>query len=96
MLRVGGVSVFGYGYIHDSIPRSGVGRHPITMVPEIMSTSSNRRIVAKFGKSIYVEPFLSKSAVTSLFLVKDAIPELWLNVDASTIEIIERAVIMYR
>ena len=95
MLRIGGVSVFGCGYVHDSMPRSGVGRPPVTMTPTDASAGRSRYVTAKFGKSTYVEPFLSRSAVPGLFLVKDAMPELWTNVDANTIEIMERAVIMY-
>jgi DNA-directed RNA polymerase subunit K/omega len=95
MLKVGGVSMFGCGYVHDSMPRSGVGRPPVTMTLTNVPGSATRYVTAKFGKSTYVEPFLSRSAVPGLFLVKDAMPELWANVDANTIEIMERAVIMY-
>ena len=95
MLKVGGVSMFGCGYVHDSMPRSGVGRPPVTMTLTSVPGNATRYVTAKFGKSTYVEPFLSRSAVPGLFLVKDAMPELWANVDANTVEIMERAVIMY-
>ena len=95
MLRFGGVSTFGCGYVHDSMPRSGVGREPVTMTLGGPNGTPGLSVIAKFGKSTYVEPFLSRSAIPNLFLVKDAMPELWANVDASTVSIMERAVIMY-
>ena len=58
------------------------------------SMAGPKEVVATFGKSTYVEPFLSREAIQGLILVRDAMPEVWVEVDSSTIAIMERAVIM--
>lgn len=94
MLRSSGVPVFGCGYVHDSMPQSGVGREPVTMIPVRTGVGTGRQVVARFGKSTYVEPFLSRASLPNLVLVRDAMPELWANVDSGTAAIMERAVLM--
>lgn len=89
-----GVAVFGCGFVHDAMPRSGVGSGQVGMKPVNSRRTSGSDIVAKFGKSTYIEPYLSRSAVKGLFLVKDEMPTLWKSVDSNTVEIMERAVIM--
>lgn len=90
-----GVTVFGCGFVHDSMPRGGVGEGRTTMVPRNGRRASGSDIVSTFGKSTYIEPYLSRSSIPGLFLVKDEMPTLWRGVDSNTIEIMERAVIMY-
>ncbi len=90
-----GVTVFGCGFVHDSMPRHGVGEGCATMKPKNGKRASGSDIVATFGKSQYIEPYLSRSSVPGLFLVKDEMPTLWKSVDSNTVEIMERAVIMY-
>lgn len=45
------VTVFGCGFVHDSMPRSGVGHGSVTMVPVNKRRSSGSDIIAKLGKS---------------------------------------------
>lgn len=90
-----GVTVFGCGFVHDSMPLLGVGSGCVTMKPKNKRRSSGSDIIATFGKSTYVEPYLSRSSIRGLFLVKDEMPSLWRSVDSNTVEIMERAVIMY-
>ncbi|KAL9122248.1 MAG: hypothetical protein Q9187_001200 [Circinaria calcarea] len=94
MLRTNGVKMFGCGFVHDAMPRSGIGREPVTMRSKNAARSSSAEVVSTFGKSTYVEPYLSRSHVPGLVLIKDAMPELWKAVDSNTIAIMERAVIM--
>ena len=89
-----GITDLGYGFIHDSIPASGIGRSPVTIRPRGSRIGPNSEIIATFGKSTYIEPFLSRSSVLGLVLVKDEMPTLWRMVDSTTIEIMERAVII--
>lgn len=93
-LSSSGVPVFGCGYIHDYMPKSGVGSGPVTM------KLSRRRgekpvVVSKFGKSTYTEPLLLSNSVSNLRPIRESMPDLWGNVDSSTHPIMSRAVIMY-
>jgi hypothetical protein len=94
MLRSNGVKMFGCGFVHDAMPRSGVGREPVVMMSRNTARSSSAEVVSTFGKSRYVEPYLSRSQVPGLVLVRDAMPEVWKGVDSNTVAIMERAVIM--
>ncbi|OAP53944.1 hypothetical protein AYL99_11824 [Fonsecaea erecta] len=94
MLRTEGVPMFGCGFVHDAMPRSGIGRGRVTIRPAGTGRISRSDIISTFGKSTYVEPFLSRSGVPGLVLVKDAMPELWKTVDSNTYDIMDRAVIM--
>lgn len=65
------------------------------MKPRNGSRALSSDMISTFGKSMYVEPYLSRSSVPGLVLVKDAMPKLWMTVEPNTIEIMERAVIMF-
>lgn len=58
------------------------------------ATDEARTVIATFGKSTYKEPYISRSSIDSLVLVKDAMPDLWRNVDETASEIMSGAVIM--
>jgi hypothetical protein len=88
-----GIKCYGCGFVHDGMDINPVGSPPVTMVRR-RSSNSNEQVVATFGKSTYVEPFLSFRSVPGLKLVKDALKDVWQNVDPTTIEIMNRAVIM--
>lgn len=88
-----GVKCYGCGYIHDGMTSQTVGNKPITMTRRT-SIDMKEQVVATFGKSTYVEPFLSFNAVMGLKMVKDVLKDVWRNVDPGTIDIMERAVIM--
>ena len=60
------VSMFGCGFVHDSISMTPIG-------PGRQSSSIIR---ATFGKSTYIEPYLSKASIPGLVLVKDGMPSL--------------------
>ena len=94
MLRTNNIPVFGCGFVHDAMPRSGVGRPPATMVLEGIGMVTNKVVRSTFGKSTYVEPFLSMGAVQNMILVRKAMPEMWSKVDENTHDIMDRAVIM--
>ena len=70
------MSVFGCGYVHDAMPRAGVGQSPITTVLVKPTSSIAKEVIATFGKSTYREPFLSMSAVHGMSLAKNAIPDM--------------------
>lgn len=88
-----GVKCYGCGFVHDGMDRNEIGTPPVTMVRR-RSSNSNEQVIARFGKSTYVEPFLSFRSVPGLKLVKDVLKDVWRNVDVATVEIMERAVIM--
>ncbi|KAL7900223.1 hypothetical protein HDV64DRAFT_290800, partial [Trichoderma sp. TUCIM 5745] len=69
-MMVDGVSIIGCGFIHDSMIA--------TMKPMYNDRGSLMGIVVKFGKSTYVELYLSKSMVQGLILAKDEMPSVWL------------------
>lgn len=94
-LRSGGVPTFGCDFVHDAMPRSGVGREPVTMKPRNGNRASSSDIISTFGKSTYVEPYLSRSSAPGLVLVRDAMPDLWRTVDSNTVDVMDRAVIMF-
>ncbi|KAK7937812.1 uncharacterized protein PG986_014680 [Apiospora aurea] len=94
-LRIEGVQLFGCGFVHDSMSAGGVGSGMVTMRIKGQRRGPTACVEDKFGKSTYIEPYLSRSSVPGLVLVKDAMPELWSGVDANTMSIMERAVIMY-
>jgi hypothetical protein len=94
MLRANNIPIFGCGYVHDAMPQRGVGHDPVTMKVRKSGLTTHKEVIATFGKSVYTEPFLSMSAVENMSLVKNAMPDMWMNVDANTVEIMERAVIM--
>jgi hypothetical protein len=88
------VSVYGCGFVHDNMPMKGVGNQPVTM--NVIKSSSGRSYVKTvFGKSTYEEPILRMNSVENLHKVRDTFPEIWSDVDSSTIEIMDRAVLMY-
>jgi hypothetical protein len=92
-LRNEGVKLYGCGFVHDSMINT-VGKDPVTMKLKDNRLGTNSHVIATFGKSTYIEPFLKMTVVPGLVLVKDAIPELWERVDTNTVEIMDRAVIM--
>jgi hypothetical protein len=55
MLRSNGVPMFGCGFVHEAMPRLGVGRAPVMIEPSGGDRSSNTDIVSAFGKSTYRE-----------------------------------------
>ena len=59
-------STLGCGFVHDSISMTPIG-------PGRQSSSIIR---ATFGKSTYIEPYLSKASIPGLVLVKDDMPSL--------------------
>lgn len=92
-LMKNGVNCYGCGFVHDDMDEKPVGTKPVTMVRR-MSTTSNEQVIATFGKSTYVEPFLSFRSVAGMKLVKDMLKDVWMGVDTGTIDIMKRAVIM--
>lgn len=88
-----GVKCYGCGFVHDGMNDKAVGKEPVTMTRRT-STDTNEQVVANFGKSTYVEPFLSMRSVSGMKLVKDVLKDVWKNVDSGTIDIMNRAVIM--
>ena len=92
-LRNERVPVFGCGFVHDGIDTS-VGKDPVTMKIKDKNTGRNITVAATFGKSTYVEPYMKRCMVDGLVLVKDAMPDVWERVDSSTVEIMDRAVIL--
>lgn len=93
MLRAEGVSMYGCGFVHDSMTGS-VGRQPVTMKIKDKNRGTSSEVISTFGKSTYVEPFMKMSMMQGLVLIKDVMPDLWERVDSNTIEIMDRAVIM--
>ena len=93
-LMSSGVSLYGCGFVHDKMPKKGVGIPPVSM-NLVTSVGSRSFVRTEFGKSVYEEPILRMSSVKNLHMVKHVFPELWTDVDASTIEIMSRAVLMY-
>ena len=94
-LMLSGVNVFGCGYIHDNMHTGVVGSRPASMtVRKSSGIRGPTAVVSSFGKSTYVEPFLSMRSIKGLRLVKDAQPDVWSNVDTSTYDIMSRAVVM--
>lgn len=93
-LRASNVSMYGCGFVHDNMPMKGVGITPVTM--NVVKNEGRVAFVrTEFGKSVYEEPILRRNSVKSMHPVRDVFPELWSDVDASTIEIMSRAVLMY-
>lgn len=88
-----GVTAYGCGFVHDNMPSKGVGIKPVTMCVE-RNKSGIPVVRTVFGKSTYVEPILLLNSVKNLHPVKSVMSDVWSDVDASTIEIMNRAVIM--
>lgn len=93
MFMKNGVSCYGCGFVHDGMDEKPVGTKPATMVRRA-STNSNEQVIATFGKSTYVEPFLSFRSVAGMRSIKDVLKDVWMSVDSGTIDIMRRAVIM--
>jgi hypothetical protein len=93
LLTRSGVMCYGCGFVHDGMDDRTIGTKPVAMVRR-MSTSQGSQVVTTFGKSTYVEPFLSFRSVLGLRLIKDSLKDIWQNVDAATIDSMNRAVIM--
>ena len=89
MLKSAAVPVFGCGYVHDDMPESGVGEKPVTM------EHRGNTVIAIFGRSTWIEPFLGFNAVSGLSLMKEILPEVWENVDTELTAVMERAVILH-
>jgi uncharacterized membrane protein len=70
------VAVFGCGFIHDAILRSGVGRHLINIKLVNPGLDKKKFVQAVFGKSIYIEPFLSISTIIGITPIKKSIPDI--------------------
>ena len=93
-LRNSGVTTIGCGFVHDNMPRLGVGFPPVTM--NLVRDENGFPVVRSvFGKSVWIEPILLTNSVTGLISIEKAIPDVWRNVDSSTTQIMSRAVIMY-
>lgn len=92
-LKRAGIDCYGCGFVHDGMGDGIVGSPPVTMTRR-RSPGPTQQVVATFGKSTYVEPFLSIRSVSGLKLVREMLKDIWANVDSSTVRIMERAVIM--
>lgn len=93
MLNNAGVICYGCGFAHDGMNKEVIGTKPVTMTRRT-SSNSTVEVIATFGKSTYVEPFLSVKSVMGMKLVRDSLKDVWSNVDSGTLEIMQRAVIM--
>ncbi|KAJ5582178.1 hypothetical protein N7535_000798 [Penicillium sp. DV-2018c] len=71
-----------------------VGSPPVTMKRKKSRPGCEEEVIAVFGKSIYVEPYMSMRSVRGPRLVKDVLKDVWMNVNSNTIDIMRRAVIM--
>ena len=71
-----------------------VGTKPITMRRVPACGTRREHVVSVFGKSTYVEPVLSVKSVKGLKALKSVMPDVWTIVDATTMPIMSRAVIM--
>jgi len=90
------VNVFGCGYVHDGMNEDSViGSNPITMRVRRSTKDGSLEVVSTFGKSTYVEPFLSRDSVRGLHGLQHTMSDVWTSVDAITLPIMSRAVIMY-
>jgi len=96
MLKSEGISTFGCGYVHDGMGARQplVGQGHVTMTYERGATARDDMVLASFGKSTYREPYLRKDTVEGLVLMRDAMPEVWSNVDTGTRAIMGRAVLL--
>ncbi|XMA20910.1 hypothetical protein WAI453_013701 [Rhynchosporium graminicola] len=94
MMKVNKVPVFGCGYVHDAMPRGGVGRDLVTMRIANNTRGAGKDMIATFGKSTYMEPFLSMTSVQDIVLVKNAITTIWTKLDGTTVDIMDRAIII--
>lgn len=65
------------------------------MVPVGHGRGTDARVRSTFGKSTYIELYLSRSSIHGLILVKDDMPSIWRLVESNTIAVMERAVIMH-
>ena len=63
------VSMFGCGFVHDSMPIRGVHTDSISMTPMGPGRQSSSMIRATLGKPTYIEPYLSKASIPGLVLV---------------------------
>ncbi|KAM3497497.1 hypothetical protein MY10362_009158 [Beauveria mimosiformis] len=93
-LMTSNVSVYGCGFVHDKMPIKGVGVEPVTM-NLVREPDRPAFVRTQFGKSTYDEPILRMNSIRNMHTVKSVFPELWSDVDASTIEIMSRGVLMY-
>jgi len=88
------IPCFGCGFAHDGMSSDTVGAAPVTMKRRKARQGYEEEVIASFGKSVYVEPFLSLRSVRGLRLMKEVLKDVWMNVDLNTIDIMRRAVIM--
>ena len=72
-----------------------VAAEPITIMNRLLHLGKDADVVSVFGKSIYVKRYLSVEAVVNSKFLNNAMPDVWTIVDATTLDILSRAVIMH-